>query len=45
MNTLVIKGLPQPLYERLKEQARRNHRSLTQEAVAWIEAAINEGRE
>lgn len=40
MSTLVIKSLPEPLYERLKEQARRNHRSLTKEAIALLERGV-----
>jgi plasmid stability protein len=40
MATLVIKNLPEPLHRKLKERAERNHRSLTKEAVALIEAAV-----
>ncbi len=31
MTTLVIKNLPDGLHARLKEQAQRNHRSVTKE--------------
>lgn len=40
MATLVIRNLPEPLHRKLKERAERNHRSLTKEAVALIEAAV-----
>ena len=43
MATLVIKNLPDALHLKLKERARRNHRSLTKEAMVLIEAAVNEG--
>ena len=34
MSTLVIKNLPEDLHARLKEQAERNRRSVTKEAVS-----------
>ena len=37
MATIIIRDLPDDLHQRLKAQARRNHRSLTKEAVALIE--------
>ncbi len=40
MATLVIKNLPQPLHLKLKERAKRNHRSLTKETIALIERAV-----
>lgn len=40
MSTLVVKNLPDHLHERLKFQARRNHRSVTKEVVSLIEAGI-----
>lgn len=43
MATLVIKNLPDDLHARLKEQARRHHRSVTKEAVTLLEAGL--GRE
>lgn len=43
MATLVIKNLPDALHRKLTERAKRNHRSLTKEAVALIEAAVDDG--
>jgi hypothetical protein len=40
VSTLVIKNLPDPLHARLREQAERNRRSVTQEAISLIEAGI-----
>ena len=40
MSTLVIKNLPEALHARLKEQAERNRRSVTQEAISLIETGI-----
>lgn len=42
MATLVIKNLPDALHRKLKERAKRNHRSLTKEAVALIEAVVDD---
>ena len=41
MSVLVIKNLPEEVHERLKKRAARNHRSLTREAIAVLEAAVN----
>lgn len=41
MSTLVVKNLPDTLHKKLKQQARRNHRSVTKEAVSLIEAGVN----
>lgn len=41
MSTLVIKNLPEDLHARLKEQAERNRRSVTMEAVALIERGLS----
>lgn len=38
MTALVIKKLPPALHSRLKARALRNHRSLTKEAIAILEA-------
>ena len=38
MSVLVIKNLPEALHLRLKARAKRNHRSLTKEAIAILEA-------
>lgn len=40
MGTLVIKNLPERLHHRLREQAERNRRSVTQEAISLIESGI-----
>lgn len=40
MSTLVIKNLPESLHRRLKGQAERNRRSVTQEAIVLIESGI-----
>lgn len=40
MSTLVLKNLPDDLHARLRQQAERNRRSVTQEAIALIETGI-----
>ena len=40
MSTLVIKNLPDALHTRLKDQAQRNRRSVTQEAISLIESGV-----
>lgn len=40
MTTLVIKNLPEDLHVRLKEQAERNRRSVTMEAITLIEHGV-----
>ena len=40
MSTLVIKNLPDDIHGRLREQAERNRRSVTQEAISLIESGI-----
>jgi plasmid stability protein len=37
MPTLYIRDVPEPLYERLRELARRHHRSVTKEAIVILE--------
>ena len=44
MSTLVIKGLPDDLHARLKEQAVRNRRSVTKEVVTLIERGLAPSR-
>jgi len=39
MATMTIRNLPDELHARLKEQAKRNRRSLNQEVIAELEAA------
>lgn len=40
MATLTIKNVPDALYERLKERARRQRRSINQEAIVCIEQVV-----
>ncbi|MGZ8260889.1 MAG: FitA-like ribbon-helix-helix domain-containing protein [Caldimonas sp.] len=42
MSTLVVKNLPDPLHDRLRERAARNRRSVTQEAIHILEQGIDE---
>ena len=40
MPGLLIKDLPPHLHQKLKEQARSHHRSMTREALAILETAL-----
>lgn len=40
MATLTIKKVPDTLHERLKQQARRNRRSLNSEVIVLLEQAL-----
>lgn len=40
MATLYLRSIPPAIHERLKERAKRNRRSLTQEAIAILEEAL-----
>lgn len=40
MSTLVLKNFPDDVHARLRAQADRNRRSVTQEAIVLIEAGI-----
>jgi antitoxin FitA len=40
MTTITLKNVPRPLYERLKAAAKRNRRSLNQEAIVSLERAL-----
>lgn len=42
MPNLSIKDVPEPLAERLRQQARRHHRSLQGELMAILERAVND---
>jgi plasmid stability protein len=44
MSTLVIKNLPDDLHARLKDQAERNRRSVTKEALTLIERGLAPSR-
>jgi plasmid stability protein len=44
MPTLTIKGLPDPLYRRLKRQAEAHRRSLNGEIIVCLERAVGAGR-
>ena len=41
MKTLSIKNVPESLHERLKNRARRNHRSLNGELLVLLERAVD----
>jgi plasmid stability protein len=41
MPGLLIKDLPSHLHRKLQERARRNHRSMTREALALLESALD----
>ena len=41
MATLNIKNLPDHLHAQLRERARRERRSVSQEAISLLEAALN----
>lgn len=43
MPARVIENLPEELHRKLKEQAARQHRSMTGEAVALLEEALAHG--
>jgi plasmid stability protein len=40
MTALVIRDLPETLHQRLKQQARLHHRSMTKESIAVLEEAL-----
>ena len=42
MSTLVIKNLPETLHRQLRHRAKRNHRSVTKETIAVLEAAVKQ---
>jgi plasmid stability protein len=42
MATLQIRNLPDPLHQLLQLRARRNHRSLSQQALADLQALADE---
>ena len=42
MGALVIKNFPEQLHAKLKARAAEQHRSMTREAIALIEAALDE---
>jgi plasmid stability protein len=42
MTSLVIKNLPDELHRQLKSRAKHNHRSMTREAIAILEAGVQE---
>ena len=45
MPTLTLKGLPDPIYERLKAQAAANRRSLNGEIIMCLERAVRAARD
>ncbi len=44
MRTITIKGIPDPLYRRLKRRAAENRRSLNSEVVVCLEEHVRPGR-
>lgn len=44
MPTLTIKGLPDPLYRKLKQQAEAHRRSLNGEIIVCLERAVGAAR-
>lgn len=40
MVSLTLKGIPEALYDRLKESARTNRRSINQEAIARLSESL-----
>ena len=41
MEEVVLRGIPKPLYERLKLRVIQNHRSLDSEVIASLEVIFN----
>lgn len=44
MPTLTIKSIPEPLYDRLKQSAADNHRSLNSEVISCLERSLQSQR-
>lgn len=44
MPNLTIKGMPDPLYERIRESAAQNHRSINSEVIARLETSLGSTR-
>ncbi len=40
MTTITVKNIPDDLYERLKQAAKTNHRSINSEIIACIERSV-----
>lgn len=38
--SLTLKGIPEPIYRRVKQAAERNHRSMNSEIIACLEQAL-----
>ena len=41
MTTITVKNIPDDLYERLKQAAKTNHRSINSEIIACIERSVS----
>lgn len=41
MKTITLKNIPEPVYERLKLQAKISHRSLNSEIIYWLEKSLD----
>lgn len=44
MSSLTLKGIPEPVMKRLRERARRERRSLNQQAILLLEHALADER-
>jgi len=44
MSSLTLKGIPDPLMERLRDRARKERRSLNQQAILILERALADER-
>ena len=42
--TLTLKNVPDTVYQMLKAFAKNNHRSLSSEAIVWLEAVLTRTR-
>jgi antitoxin FitA len=40
MSSITVKNIPEDLYERLRQSAAANHRSINKEIIACIEGAV-----
>lgn len=40
MKSMTLKNIPEPLLERIRRQAERNHRSVNQEVISCLDRAV-----
>lgn len=38
--SITLKNIPEPIYQRIKQAAKRNHRSMNNEIIACLEQAL-----